>query len=1031
MSTQNRFPTSLTVPLILLAVVSIAQDQYSGGTGEADDPYQIATAADLIALGQTPEDYDKHFILTADIDLDPNLPGRRVFDRAVIAPATLEATAWPSALHGIRFTGVFDGNGHTISHLTMTGGEYLGLFGLLGSGGVIRDLSVTDIDITGSLHDTGGLVARNSGCIYTCRTSGCVSGAWGGTGGLAGDNSGVIIACYSMCTVHTDQGGYSGGLVGFNGTTRRSYTTVVGYKSCAIVMSYSTGKVTYEGEHTTGGGFVGWSNGCDNVISCYWDTETSGLDTSKCGVGLAPTELKNIVTYLQAGWDCIDETLNGTCDYWQVSPGEYPQLHYTAIASHLMPEGRGTAEQPYLIRDANDLGKVWLQTSAHYRLEASINLSTTTWSAAVVPFFEGTFDGNGYEISGLFVQGSEYLGLFGLLGPGAEISNVGLHSADVSGAGDYVGGLVGYNNGGSLSDCYCIGTVKGDHYVGGLIGLNDDGTIANCYSMGTVIGEQAVGGLIGLTSYGSIEMSYSKERVSGGEYIGGLVGESLGRIANCYATGTITGEILVGGLVGFFWDGSVTTSYSMGRVSGAESIGGLVGYVYMDEITSSYWDIESSGQTVSDGGVGLTTAEMQTATTYLNAGWDFVDEAENGPNDVWKIVEGQTYPLLSWQKYGGGTGEPNDPYLIYTAEHLNALAAEPNDYDKHFKLMADIDLSRYVYDRAVIAPDVNDVEDGFQGASFIGVFDGNGHAISHLTIRGASYVGLFGQLGWGFTEVANLGLEAVDVNGTGDYIGGLVGDNCSGDAIWSCYSTGIVSGNTYVGGLVGMSDESWIVGCSSEVDVRGTSCVGGLVGGNTWWSLIDMSYSKGTVIGDSEVGGLAGRNTDSFVWSSYSTCTVNGKQSVGGLVGKNTYRGEVSGCYYSGAVSGVKYVGGLVGWHGDVGRGSYIRTSYSIGTVAGDDSVGGLVGWNDDGGIVIQSYWDVDRSKVLNMCGDAYHEELCDNATGGLTTAEMQTASTFLDAGWDFIDETENGTDDIWWIDEGQDYPRLWWEPRN
>ena len=66
-------------------------------------------------------------------------------------------------------------------------------------------------------------------------------------------------------------------------------------------------------------------------------------------------------------------------------------------------------------------------------------------------------------------------------------------------------------------------------------------------------------------------------------------------------------------------------------------------------------------------------------------------------------------------KYGGGTAEPNDPYLIYTAEHLNALGAEPNDYDKHFKLMADIDLSGYVYDRAVIAPDANDLENGFRG----------------------------------------------------------------------------------------------------------------------------------------------------------------------------------------------------------------------------------------------------------------------------------------------------------------------------
>ena len=46
----------------------------------------------------------------------------------------------------------------------------------------------------------------------------------------------------------------------------------------------------------------------------------------------------------------------------------------------------------------------------------------------------------------------------------------------------------------------------------------------------------------------------------------------------------------------------------------------------------------------------------------------------------------------------------------------------------------------------------------------------------------------------------------------------------------------------------------------------------------------------------------------------------------------------------------------------------------------------------------------------------------------GKTIVEMQTTSTFLDASWDFVDETENGVEDIWWILEGQDYPRLWWE---
>ncbi len=80
---------SLCTTLFLAAMLFGAPPvlaQYSGGSGTADDPYQIATAADLIALGETPDDYDKHFILTADIDLDPSLPGRKAFAGAVIAP---------------------------------------------------------------------------------------------------------------------------------------------------------------------------------------------------------------------------------------------------------------------------------------------------------------------------------------------------------------------------------------------------------------------------------------------------------------------------------------------------------------------------------------------------------------------------------------------------------------------------------------------------------------------------------------------------------------------------------------------------------------------------------------------------------------------------------------------------------------------------------------------------------------------------------------------------------------------------------
>ena len=176
--------------------------------------------------------------------------------------------------------------------------------------------------------------------------------------------------------------------------------------------------------------------------------------------------------------------------------------------------------------------------------------------------------------------------------------------------------------------------------------------------------------------------------------------------------------------------------------------------------------------------------------------------------------------LPAYAKYSGGTGEPNDPYQIATAEDLIALGDEPNDYDKHFILTADIDLNpnlpdRKVFNRAVIAPDINDVNDGFQGTAFTGLFNGNSHKILHLTIEGDSYLGLFGSLWYG-ARISNLGLEAVDVSGTGDNVGSLVGLNGTwwgGGSLTNCYSLGTVTGNNNVGGLMGQNGGCAEVSC--------------------------------------------------------------------------------------------------------------------------------------------------------------------------------------------------------------------------
>jgi hypothetical protein len=384
---------------------------------------------------------------------------------------------------------------------------------------------------------------------------------------------------------------------------------------------------------------------------------------------------------------------------------------------------------------------------------------------------------------------------------------------------------------------------------------------------------------------------------------------------------------------------------------------------------------------------------------------------------------------VAQRKYGGGTGEPNNPYQIATAADLLALGETPADYDKHFLLTADIDLDPKlpggkVFDNAVIA--------GAWKLPFTGVFDGNGHTISRLTIVGEFSLGLFGQLGWNFQgqssgeptcTVTNLAVEDVNIVGSVISAGAL-----AAYAEWAVVShsssTGKVSGKGTVGGLVGDNRHA-VINCQSGCTVTGDSDVGGLVGNNN--GSVTNCCSTGTVNGGSSVGGLVGRHRGSIT-QSCSTGGVSGKDAVAGLVGRNgicsmLHRllrpGDIHRSYSAGAVKGETSVGGLIG---EDNYGS-IRQCYSTGAVSGSAQVDGLLSGRapamDVTAIfdVTASFWDVETSGLTISSGGQ-----------GKTTAQMQAASTFLSAGWDFIGETKNGTEDIWWIDEGKDYPRLWWQ---
>ncbi|MHC4497892.1 MAG: GLUG motif-containing protein, partial [Planctomycetota bacterium] len=563
---------------------------------------------------------------------------------------------------------------------------------------------------------------------------------------------------------------------------------------------------------------------------------------------------------------------------------------------------------------------------------------------AVIPDFYGTFDGNGHTILHLTITGESYLGLFGQLRFGAEISNLGLEAVDVNGTGDNVGGLVGSNDGGSITTSYGTGTVSGYRYVGGLVGGNCGGNIVSSYSTGSVGGNDCVGGLVGenegsiTTSYstgtvsgdydvgglvgendsqGSITTSYSSGSVNGtGDYIGGLVGRNDGSIVANYSTGAVSGGNSVGGLVGYnkgiviassyssgtvtgwSWvgglvgqnggsitacystasvngnhevgglvglnNGSITSCYSTGTVSGSSDIGGIVGSGG-GLVLQSVWDMETSGLTVSNGSVGLTTSEMM--DPYMLG----LNGFANDPN--WVLDAGRDYPRLAWEGTAGqiipepiidwlsGQGTEEEPYRIDSADQLISLRRASGLWDKYFILGADIDLDPNLQGGQVFSQAVIQV--------FSGVFDGNDHTISHLTISGDSYLGLFGRLGPG-AIISNLALESVNINGTGDSVGGLVGSN--GGSMATSYSTGTVSGRgDNVGGLVGINSGS-----------------------------LTTSYSTGTVRGGSysgtgdNVGGLVGINSGSLT-TSYSTSAVIGVRRVGGIIGYN--RGSITESY--------------------------------------------------------------------------------------------------------------------------------------
>lgn len=380
-------------------------------------------------------------------------------------------------------------------------------------------------------------------------------------------------------------------------------------------------------------------------------------------------------------------------------------------------------------------------------------------------------------------------------------------------------------------------------------------------------------------------------------------------------------------------------------------------------------------------------------------------------------------------KYSGGTGEPNDPYLIATPNDLNAIGLDSNDWDKHFKMVADINMAGVTGTQYNIIGTSHDYP-------FAGVFDGNEHFILSYSYESSERerVGLFGCVnadgaeikgvtmvnpevegknsvgalaGWlANGKVSRCSVQNGTIEGVSD-VGGLIGTSSDVSLIDECWSSGLVSGTNYDAGVLVGYNRGTILHCHSMGTVTGKIAVGGLVGANVSRNAFVESCSSNSVVvvGDKYVGGLVGLNDAGYIMKSFAGASVSGLNEVGGFLGGSSYL--VSDCYVTAKVSGTENVGGFIGtiWGGELSR------CYTASTVDANLNTGGFTG-SDWYGVYLKCFWNIDLEPNLDGIGNS-----SDPNVNGLPTAEMQIRKTFADAGWDMVN--------VWDIGENQTYPFL------
>ena len=346
--------------------------------------------------------------------------------------------------------------------------------------------------------------------------------------------------------------------------------------------------------------------------------------------------------------------------------------------------GQGTSDNPYQITNQTDLLALTTETDYYgdaFILTGDIDLAGAPLTKAVIAPdgatpFTGTFNGNDHIIQNLTINTSgaanDYLGLFGLLGESSVIKNLGLENIDVTGGNgsDYIGGLIGMNQGGEIYECYTTGTLSSGlsaQNLGGLVGYNYSGGIIDCYSRVNVSGGD------------------------GAQFLGGLIGYNYGAVTKCYAAGSVTGSGSAGGFAG---DGFMSSFF--------------IQYCY-------FLHPDDGGGPNNFIASPLTLEAMQNQNNYIL--WDFFAEAANGTKEIWQM--GVDNPVLGWQKpVGLREFAVLGQFWLTTDCSIDPLCATADWFHDNTVDLKDLHQLTLSWCQSRMQTDYPKIEDGFETGDF-------------------------------------------------------------------------------------------------------------------------------------------------------------------------------------------------------------------------------------------------------------------------------------------------------------------------